>query len=195
VRFARQDGIAPANATSVTLTQVEQQVFEAQNEERTSRGLVALELDERLVEIARERARQIAAAQSLSHTNSDGTTAFKLLNKARYSYGVAGENLACNDFDEADAGAEAVAGFLESPTHRGVLLNPQFRPVGLGAMIGARGVYKLRWCTRTTDMRWSHLLQLRPGRYLVQRLQVLGRNHTCTLSDCTRKRRDPDLVP
>lgn len=45
----------------VQLTPVEQQLFEIQNQERESRGLAPLSLDSRLVRIARQRAKDLAA--------------------------------------------------------------------------------------------------------------------------------------
>jgi len=121
----------------INLAPVEQQVFEAQNQERTSRGLVALELDQRLVRVARLRAQENATAGRISHADAQGDEAYvRLLKQAGYAYGTSAENLARNAFDEDDTGAEAVAGFLDSPGHREALLDPRFRRVGVGAWLG-----------------------------------------------------------
>jgi uncharacterized protein YkwD len=115
-------------------------MFASHNAERGRAGVAALQADPRLVEIARRRAQDMAANNYFSHTSPTGETAFSLMGQMRYVYGLAGENLARNNYPDAQSVSIAISGFMNSPGHRQNILEPRFNRVGIGMAIGADGM-------------------------------------------------------
>jgi uncharacterized protein YkwD len=108
--------------------------------ERSKAGVGPVNLDATLVEVARQRARDMAANNYFSHTSPSGETAFTLLAKVGYGYTIAGENIARNNYPESQAAGVAMTGFLNSPGHRANLLDGRFGVVGVGSAVAADGM-------------------------------------------------------
>jgi uncharacterized protein YkwD len=127
-------------ATNVTLAGLEQQMFNAHNAERANAGVGALELNATLVEVARQRAQDMANANYFSHTSPSGETAFTLLAKVGYGYALAGENIARNNYPDTQAVAVAMTGFMNSPGHKANLVDGRYKLVGIGSAITPDGM-------------------------------------------------------
>ena len=115
-------------------------MFSGHNSARARAGLSGLQLDGALVRIARQRAQDMASSNYFSHTSPGGQTAFTLLGAAGYAYSVAGENIARNNYPNAQSVGVAMTGFMNSPGHRANILDGRFNNVGIGAAIGADGM-------------------------------------------------------
>jgi uncharacterized protein YkwD len=124
----------------VSLTAMEQQMFVAHNTERAAAGVAALQADARLVEIARRRAEDMAARNYFSHTSPTGETAFSLMGQIGYVYGIAGENIARNNYPDSQSVSVAMSGFMNSAGHRQNILDGRFNRVGIGMAVGADGM-------------------------------------------------------
>jgi uncharacterized protein YkwD len=111
-----------------------------QNAFRNGQQLPSLQLDPRLVAIARMRAQDMVARNYFAHTSPTGETAFALLNQAGYAYTIAGENIARNNYPEAEAANVAMDGFLNSPSHKENVLDGRFKNVGVGVAQGPDGM-------------------------------------------------------
>jgi uncharacterized protein YkwD len=107
---------------------------------RAQNGLAALRLDGRLVNVARQRANDMAAKNYFSHTAPNGATAFTLLTSAGYTYAIAGENIARNNYADAQSAGVAMNGFIGSPGHFQNIVDGKFSLVGIGAAVGAGGM-------------------------------------------------------
>ena len=107
----------------------EAQVLKLLNDERTSRGLVALELDPRLVPIARAHAMEMFRLKYFGHQSPVDGSPFDRLAAAKVSYSRAGENLAY-----AQSVAVAHRSLMDSPGHRENILRPEFTRVGIGVI-------------------------------------------------------------
>jgi uncharacterized protein YkwD len=128
------------------LSDLEQQVVAAVNQQRVRRGLVPLRVSRQLSVAARGHSLSMAEHGYFAHESYDGS-AFWVRIKATYPAlrgrsWAAGENLAWAS-PELSA-AEAVDMWLKSPPHRQNLLAPRWREVGIGGVraLAAAGVYE-----------------------------------------------------
>ena len=124
----------PAPVAASAASDAEAIMLKAMNYERTRRGLVALRVDTRLAAIARERSDYQAARDIGSHTHSGGRTVFDLIQSASIKWYSAGEIIAQNRYYPTitDSAKAAVRGWLNSPTHRSILLSKGYNYVGFG---------------------------------------------------------------
>lgn len=111
-------------ATSVNTTSLLQET----NIQRGNNGRAALALNSQLNAAAQEKANDMAARDYWSHTTPEGREPWQFISAAGYAYSYAGENLAYGFATSADA----VTGWMNSPTHRDNLLNVNYVDVGFG---------------------------------------------------------------
>ncbi len=120
------------NTSEQPVAAIERRVFELVTQERTSRGLNALEWDQRLAEAARRHARRMAGRGFFSHIDPDRGDLFERLKDAKIPWRKAAENL----FDEKgyeDPAQRAIQGWMNSPGHRRNVLDKQLIRAGTGA--------------------------------------------------------------
>ncbi|HEU4472601.1 MAG TPA: CvpA family protein [Flavisolibacter sp.] len=115
---------------------LESQMLQLVNEERTKRGLKPLKADPELVPVARAHSQDMFARGYFSHYTPEGKDPFDRMKAVNIKYLTAGENLAlgqtlriCHD------------GLMKSPGHRANILNPAYGRLGIGIMDG--GAYGL----------------------------------------------------
>ena len=100
------------------------------NQAREAKGLKPVRLDLRLWRAARHHTRDMLKRHYFAH----GATSDRL---ARYVHsGVIGETLAWGSGSYASP-ASTVNSWLNSPPHRRILLDPDFRFIGIGSRGGA----------------------------------------------------------
>ncbi|MDD2753819.1 MAG: CAP domain-containing protein [Candidatus Portnoybacteria bacterium] len=102
------------------------------NQERQSRNLPALALNDSLNSAAGLKVNDMATQGYFEHTSPAGITPWFWFKQIGYNYVFAGENLAMG-FTETD---EVFAAWMNSPTHRANILNPNFREMGLAVGTG-----------------------------------------------------------
>jgi uncharacterized protein YkwD len=141
----------PATATSAprppqapvstdSLSGIDLELFNSHNAERAKGGLAPLRIDAALVSVARQRANDMASKNYFSHTSPSGETAFILLNRSGYAYATAGENIARNNYPEAQSASVAMNGFMNSPSHRVNVMDPKFRSIGIASVTASGGM-------------------------------------------------------
>lgn len=108
---------------------VERQVFEITNKYRVNNGVPELKNDYELGVFAREYSQKMALEIYTTEESTESEKLSKRLKEAEIGHRKAGENIA---FDYVDA-IEAVHGWLNSPSHRKVLLDKDFTHIGTGA--------------------------------------------------------------
>ncbi|MDQ3703804.1 MAG: CAP domain-containing protein [Chloroflexota bacterium] len=128
---------APA---SVSLSGPESYVLQAINEQRAAAGVAPVKLQATVTEISRSRSNDMAARNYFSHTSPEGKQFLGMLGDYKVSYKVAGEILARNNYPEAEAGRVAVEGYMGSPAHKAILIDPRFTLVGVGHAVDAAGM-------------------------------------------------------
>lgn len=114
----------PQVSTSMTVLNI----VHFTNEARVNDGLETLLISPHMTVAAQEKAESMAKRRELSHTLSDGTTAWQFIKSNGYCYEYAGENIAMF-FTAAD---EVVDAWLESPTHRENVLSNKYTDIGIG---------------------------------------------------------------
>lgn len=108
------------------------------NVERATVALPAYALDARLAVAARLHSQDMAARGFFSHTTPDGVTFDQRIRAQGYP-SPGGETIAAGYATPA----AAVAGWMNSPGHKAILLHASLRHFGLG--IGTGGPYGIYW--------------------------------------------------
>ena len=119
--------LAPAAAAA---SKPDRDLLLAMNEARAANGVAPLRPDARLRRAARAVSAELIRRDVVTH---DGFV--RRMQHAGVRGPYVGENLAWGVGASASASA-IVQGWLASPAHRGNLLNPRFRRVGLGLVTG-----------------------------------------------------------
>lgn len=130
-------------ATDITtVAQAEAEMVRLLNEDRTSAGLVPVQVDSRLMAIARARSVDMATKHYFSHSQPDGRNVFDILNGQGIKWYNAGEIIAYNTYPiEATAGA-ANRQWLNSAGHRAILMSNDMNYFGVGLAIdGAKKIW------------------------------------------------------
>lgn len=133
---------APAQAApleappaAVDVTAAEAQFLELLNADRAAHELPPLQVDARLMEVARWRSEDMLARNYFSH-DLGGFTIGRVLRQRQISFVLAGENLTINTYDDAQTVAMAEADLMDSAPHRANILRPEFNLVGVGIATG-----------------------------------------------------------
>jgi uncharacterized protein YkwD len=112
---------------------LEEQMLALVNQERTSRGLKPLVMDEELRQVARAHSKDMFVRGYFSHYTPEGKDPFARMHDAGVTFRTAGENLAL-----APTLQLAHTGLMNSPGHRANILHTQFGRVGIGILDGGR---------------------------------------------------------
>ena len=105
------------------------------NMEREKAGVATLEGMELLSGMADVRAEE--SSSTFRHTRPDGTRCFTIFKENALRYKAAGENLA---FGYSQAG-DLVRAWMNSPSHRANILDPDFNFIGIGYFDNGRRAY------------------------------------------------------
>lgn len=107
------------------------------NAERAQRGLAPLRANPTLGRAAGRHARDMVRRRFFDHVSPDGATVDDRVRRAGYRGGRrTGETIAWGTGADSTAAA-VVAVWMTSPAHREVILDPRFRDVGLGLVMGS----------------------------------------------------------
>lgn len=122
----------------------EDAMLEFVNQERQAQGLVPLQMDENLRQLARAHADDMFKRGYFSHETPEGVNPFQRMEKSNITFGLAGENLAL-----APTLDIAHRGLMNSPGHRANILRNGFLKVGIGVLDG--GLYGKMFVQEFTD--------------------------------------------
>ncbi len=123
---APQPAPAPHPAT-VQVTADEQKVLDLINRERAKAGLPALEMDTRLVFLARQKSQDMVDNKYFGHNSPTYGSAYDMMRAAGLKYRYAAENLARHSNV-----TYAHMLLMESSTHRSKILSTHYSQVGIG---------------------------------------------------------------
>ena len=118
-------------ATTRPRPDLEKQMLDLVNRERTAAGLRPLAADPELTDVARRHSADMFARGYFAHDTPEGLTPFDRMHQSNVQFLTAGENLAL-----APTLSVAHTGLMNSPGHRANILRPQFGRVGIGIMDG-----------------------------------------------------------
>ncbi|MCX6724421.1 MAG: CAP domain-containing protein [Candidatus Staskawiczbacteria bacterium] len=120
----------PPNAFFADITKSSLENFV--NQTRQSLGLNALTENKKLNQAAQAKAENMVSNNYFSHTSPSGVTPWSWFLKAGYNYKYAGENLAVGFFDSK----EVYDAWLNSPSHKANIVNPNYTEVGTAVLEG-----------------------------------------------------------
>jgi uncharacterized protein YkwD len=151
---ATSAGAANAEARATALRPLERSVLTEMNAVRSQHGLVPLRFSAGLAAAARQHSTEMANRGYFGHTSANGEAFSRRL--ARFypigarRYWSVGENLLWSSAELNAAAALEI--WLNSPSHRAIMLNPRWLDVGVGAVYArsASGVYGGRDVTIVT---------------------------------------------
>jgi uncharacterized protein YkwD len=116
------------------------------NQQRAQHGLGALQDDPQLLAAAQHHSDDMVAGDYFGHTSPAGETLQRRAYDSGYAAGrryLVGEDLAWGTYSDPNpardplTAAALVAGWMGSPTHRAVILTPEFRDTGFGIVLAA----------------------------------------------------------
>ena len=102
------------------------------NNERNELGIQPLKENSQLEMAAFLKAEDMMEKDYFSHKSPEGITPWHWFKKANYNYQLAGENLAIGFLDSE----EVYQAWLNSPSHRANLLNPNYNEIGIAILKG-----------------------------------------------------------
>ncbi len=105
------------------------------NQTRQSSGLQPLVENQKLDEAAQLKAENMVKNNYFEHTSPSGVTPWYWFLQAGYNYKYAGENLAIGFYDSQ----EVYNAWLNSPTHKANIVNPNYTEVGTAVLGGFGG--------------------------------------------------------
>jgi len=112
--------------------EIQQNIINQVNQERSERGLHQLIKSELLEQAAKLKAKDMLTHNYFAHTSPNGLDPWHWLDEVSYQYKYAGENLAM-DFSSASAVHKA---WMKSPTHRDNILLDKYREIGVAVSEG-----------------------------------------------------------
>jgi hypothetical protein len=108
------------------------EVIRLTNVQRADNGLSPVTESTILDAAALAKGNDMLAKDYWAHFAPDGTTPWSFFLKFGYKYSYAGENLA-RDFQDASS---TVTAWMNSPSHRENMLNPNYKDIGIGVVEG-----------------------------------------------------------
>lgn len=116
----------------INLTPEETRIFKLINQERAKAGLAQLEIDPTLTQLARDKSWDMVSHNYFGHYSERFGTIHDQLSVKAVSYCNAAENLAGGPNT-----LKILRRLLASPAHRGNILNPDFKRIGIGIVKGS----------------------------------------------------------
>lgn len=104
------------------------------NTAREDEGRLVLARDSALDAVALARSDELVRNNYFAHYGPEGESAFAELEARGIGYGLAGENLARNNYPASSTAEAAFDGLMKSPGHRENILEPRFSRVGVAAV-------------------------------------------------------------
>ncbi|PFA68671.1 hypothetical protein CN378_06495 [Bacillus sp. AFS015802] len=117
----------------------EGQVTELTNRERHKKGLLPLQIDMKLSQVALYKSRDMRDAGYFSHRSPTYGSPDEMMKRFHISYNMAAENIAAGQMSPE----EVVREWMGSPVHRKNILNPAYTHMGVGYAKG--GTYGTYW--------------------------------------------------
>ncbi len=132
-----------AETTLLTLT----------NQARAAAGFRALKRDATLTSVGRWRSSDMLARDYFSHEiPPSGKLVFRELDRRRYCYKVAGENIGWNTYPDAESAGRIQQSFMGSAGHRANIMGRSWDAAGIGAYLAPSGrwMYTVLFAQRCT---------------------------------------------
>jgi uncharacterized protein (TIGR03437 family) len=131
-------------AQTPTLDTEEQAVLKLINDYRVANGLGTLQVSVALTNAADWMSNDMATKGYFSHTDSTGRDSFTRMRSFGYNFNTwLGENIAAGYSDAATTFNQ----WKTSPAHNEVMLQPDFKVIGIGRVVNLSANYRYYWTT------------------------------------------------
>jgi uncharacterized protein YkwD len=134
--WRESESFARETASLTDLAKARVDMLARVNAERAKDGRPPLKLDPRLNEAAQKHAEDMLLRSYYSHFSPEKTSPQDRVRKAGYAPHIVAENIARGPFTVG----EVVSHWMSSREHRGNLLHPAFRDLGVGIAVGRNSV-------------------------------------------------------
>jgi len=131
--------LLPSSFAAHKLSENELALFDVANRERAERSLPALQWDESLAAAARKHANRMAFYNVIEHQLSGEPDLKERLTEAGARFSMIAENIAFGRNSQT-----IHTGWMNSPGHRGNILNPNLTAVGIAAVQGSGGLFAVQ---------------------------------------------------
>lgn len=118
----------PPAEDNTSISTIEKAVLDLTNAERKKAGLLPLQADNKLMQSARQKSKDMSINKYLSHQSPTYGSPYDQMKAHGISYKAAGENIA-QGYITAN---EVVIGWMNSSGHRSNMLNSNFTHIGIG---------------------------------------------------------------
>ncbi len=108
---------------------------------RKAAGLPALTLDNRLIDLARDRSADMANRRYFDHYTPEGHTFLDMMRQRTIPFRMAGEIIAQNNYPSGQTAEQAYQAFMGSTEHHKIIMMNNWRTVGLGQAVDGNGMY------------------------------------------------------
>jgi uncharacterized protein YkwD len=108
---------------------------------RRAAGLATLTLDNRLIDLARDRSADMANRRYFDHYTPEGRTFLDMMRQRGIPFRMAGEIIAQNNYQGAQTAEQAYQAFMSSSEHHRIIMMSNWRTVGLGQSVDGNGMY------------------------------------------------------
>ncbi len=135
--------LTPQRAEAATLDSAEQDLVARINAFRAARGLPTLAVSDTLTSAAEWMSVDMSSRNYFAHTSLDGRSPTQRMADAGYpAFGTwTGEDLAAG----FTASGDVLNGWINSPAHYAVLVNPQYHAIGVGRGYASGSTYGWYW--------------------------------------------------
>lgn len=132
---------AAASAPDQEHSRMEQNMLNRINGARQSAGLQPVAADPTVAGLSLHRSADMAARNYFSHQAPGGDDYLSLLRGARVPYKWSGEIIAWNDYPQDQTVAQAFDGFMHSPPHNSIIMDPRYNYAGVGVVKNGNDKY------------------------------------------------------
>ncbi|WP_173918349.1 CAP domain-containing protein [Halobacillus sp. Marseille-Q1614] len=116
------------NQGQQVLSEAEEHVIELTNEARESQGLEPLSINQQVAEVAQMKSEDMAKNNYFAHSSPTYGSPIQMLQSQNVDFQRAAENIAYG----IQTPEEVVDGWMNSPSHRRNILDPNLKEIGVG---------------------------------------------------------------
>jgi uncharacterized protein YkwD len=143
IAYGRASGAVTEQAVGTSgdmgMLEQENKLLALVNSKRAEAGAMPLTAVAPLVQLAHGRSSDMAQRNYFSHASPEGRSFLDMLHEQNISFGFAGETIAYNNAAPDQTVQLALDTFMNSPSHRAILLDPQFDYAGTGFVVDGNG--------------------------------------------------------
>ena len=130
-----------ATGTTRSLNSAENSLLNQINAARRAAGFTAVTLDNRLIDLARDRSSDMANRHYFDHYSPEGRTFLDTMRQQAIPFRMAGEIIAQNNYAAAQSSDQAFHAYMGSSEHKRILLMGNWRTAGVGQAVDGAGMY------------------------------------------------------